>query len=52
VGGIATAEEIVQDSFYRAVTPPGGGFGDSEKALAYLHRSMVNRSRLLLRTAW
>jgi len=33
-------------------TPPRGGFGDSEKPLAYLHQPMVNRSRLLLRTAW
>ena len=44
----ATAEEVVQDAF---VAMWGGWhrLGDEEKALAYLRRAVVNRSRSVLR---
>jgi RNA polymerase sigma-70 factor (sigma-E family) len=48
VRDIATAEEVVQDSF---VAVHGGWrrLRDSEKALSYLRQSVVNRSRSVLR---
>jgi RNA polymerase sigma-70 factor (sigma-E family) len=48
VRDIATAEEVVQDSF---VAMHGGWrrLRDSEKALSYLRQSVVNRSRSVLR---
>lgn len=48
VHDIATAEEVVQDSF---VAMHGGWrrLRDSEKALSYLRQSVVNRSRSVLR---
>jgi RNA polymerase sigma-70 factor (sigma-E family) len=48
VRDIATAEEVVQDSF---VAMSGGWrrLRDSDKALSYLRQSVVNRSRSVLR---
>ena len=48
VRDIATAEEVVQDSF---VAMHGGWqrLRDAEKALAYLRQAVVNRSRSVLR---
>ena len=48
VRDLATAEEVVQDSF---VAMHGGWrrLRDSEKALSYLRQSVVNRSRSVLR---
>ena len=48
VRDIATAEEVVQDSF---VAMHGGWrrLRDNEKALSYLRQSVVNRSRSVLR---
>ena len=48
VRDVATAEEVVQDSF---VAMHGGWrrLRDSEKALSYLRQSVVNRSRSVLR---
>jgi len=48
VRDVATAEEVVQDSF---VAMHGGWrrLRDSDKALSYLRRSVVNRSRSVLR---
>ncbi len=48
VRDVATAEEVVQDSF---VAMHGGWrrLRDSDKALAYLRQSVVNRSRSVLR---
>jgi RNA polymerase sigma-70 factor (sigma-E family) len=48
VRDIATAEEVVQDSF---VAMHGGWrrLRDSDKALSYLRQSVVNRSRSVLR---
>jgi RNA polymerase sigma-70 factor (sigma-E family) len=48
VRDVATAEEVVQDSF---VAVHGGWrrLRDSEKALSYLRQSVVNRSRSVLR---
>ena len=44
----ATAEEVVQDSFV-AMHRSWRGLRDTDKALAYLRRSVVNRSRSVLR---
>jgi RNA polymerase sigma-70 factor (sigma-E family) len=44
----ATAEEVVQDSFITMHTA-WGRLRDTEKALAYLRQSVVNRSRSVLR---
>jgi RNA polymerase sigma-70 factor (sigma-E family) len=48
VRDVATAEEVVQDSF---IAMHGGWrrLRDSEKALSYLRQSVVNRSRSVLR---
>ena len=48
VRDVATAEEVVQDSF---VAMHGGWrrLRDSDKALSYLRQSVVNRSRSVLR---
>jgi RNA polymerase sigma-70 factor (sigma-E family) len=48
VRDVATAEEIVQDSFI-ATHCAWRRLGDTEKALTYLRRSVVNRSRSILR---
>ena len=48
VGDVATAEVIVQDSFV-AVHGGWGRLRDNERALAYLRRSVLNRSRSVLR---
>lgn len=48
VHDVGSAEEIVQDSFI-AVHAKWGRLHDPEKALAYLRRSVVNRSRSHLR---
>ena len=48
VGDVATAETVVQDSFV-AMHSAWRRLRDSESALAYLHRSVVNRSRSALR---
>ena len=45
---VATAEEVVQDSFV-AMHSVWRRLGDSDKALSYLRRSVVNRSRSVLR---
>jgi RNA polymerase sigma-70 factor (sigma-E family) len=48
VRDVATAEEIVQDSFI-AMHGAWRRLRDSEKALSYLRQSVVNRSRVVLR---
>jgi RNA polymerase sigma-70 factor (sigma-E family) len=48
VRDVATAEEVVQDSFV-ALHATWRRLGDSEKALSYLRQSVVNRSRSVLR---
>lgn len=48
VRDIATAEEVVQDSFV-AMHCGWRRLRDSDKALSYLRRSVVNRSRSVLR---
>jgi RNA polymerase sigma-70 factor (sigma-E family) len=48
VRDIATAEEVVQDSFV-AMHSAWRRLRDSEKALSYLRQSVVNRSRSVLR---
>ena len=48
VGDIATAEEIVQDSFI-ALHGAWRRLHDNERALPYLRQSVVNRSRSVLR---
>jgi RNA polymerase sigma-70 factor (sigma-E family) len=48
VRDIATAEEVVQDSFV-AMHHSWKRLRDTNKALAYLRRSVVNRSRSVLR---
>jgi len=48
VRDVATAEEVVQDSFV-ALHAAWWRLRDSEKALSYLHQSVVNRSRSVLR---
>jgi len=48
VGDVATAEEMVQDSFV-AMHGTWRRLGDNDKALSYLRRSVVNRSRSVLR---
>jgi len=48
VRDIATAEEVVQDSFI-AMHTAWRRLRDSEKALSYLRQSVVNRSRSVLR---
>jgi RNA polymerase sigma-70 factor (sigma-E family) len=48
VRDVATAEEIVQDSFI-AMHAAWRGPLDGEKALSYLRQSVVNRSRAVLR---
>src|ERR1700677_2541220 len=48
VRDVATAEEVVQDSFV-AMHASWRRLRDSEKALSYLRQSVVNRSRLVLR---
>jgi RNA polymerase sigma-70 factor (sigma-E family) len=48
VRDVATAEEVVQDSFI-ALHATWRRLGDTEKALSYLRQSVVNRSRSVLR---
>lgn len=48
VHDVATAEEVVQDSFL-AMHGAWSRLRDSDKALAYLRHSVVNRSRSVLR---
>ena len=48
VRDVATAEEVVQDSFI-ALHAAWRRLGDTEKALSYLRQSVVNRSRSVLR---
>jgi RNA polymerase sigma-70 factor (sigma-E family) len=48
VHDVATAENVVQDSF-AAMHAAWRRLGDSDKALAYLRHSVVNRSRSALR---
>jgi RNA polymerase sigma-70 factor (sigma-E family) len=48
VRDVATAEEVVQDSFI-AMHGAWRRLRDSEKALSYLRQSVVNRSRSVLR---
>ncbi len=48
VHDVATAEEVVQDSFV-ALHSGLNRLRDSEKALAYLRTAVVNRSRSVLR---
>jgi RNA polymerase sigma-70 factor (sigma-E family) len=48
VRDVATAEEVVQDSFV-AMHDGWRRLRDSEKALSYLRQSVVNRSRSVLR---
>jgi RNA polymerase sigma-70 factor (sigma-E family) len=48
VHDVATAEEVVQDSFL-AMHSAWRRLRDSEKALSYLRQSVVNRSRSVLR---
>ena len=48
VRDVATAEEVVQDSFI-AMHDAWRRLRDSEKALSYLRQSVVNRSRSVLR---
>jgi RNA polymerase sigma-70 factor (sigma-E family) len=48
VRDVATAEEVVQDSFV-AMHSAWRRLRDSEKALSYLRQSVVNRSRSVLR---
>jgi RNA polymerase sigma-70 factor (sigma-E family) len=48
VRDVATAEEVVQDSFV-AMHGAWRRLRDSEKALSYLRQSVVNRSRSVLR---
>jgi RNA polymerase sigma-70 factor (sigma-E family) len=48
VRDVATAEEVVQDSFV-AMHAGWRRLRDSEKALSYLRQSVVNRSRSVLR---
>jgi len=48
VRDIATAEEVVQDSFI-AMHDAWRRLRDSDKALSYLRQSVVNRSRSVLR---
>jgi RNA polymerase sigma factor (sigma-70 family) len=48
VRDVATAEEIVQDSFI-AMHAAWRRLRDDEKALSYLRQSIVNRSRSVLR---
>jgi RNA polymerase sigma-70 factor (sigma-E family) len=48
VGDVATAEEIVQDSFI-TMHATWRRLRDTEKALAYLRQCVVNRSRSVLR---
>ncbi len=45
---VATAEEVVQDSFV-AMHSGWSGLCDSDKALSYLRQSVVSRSRSVLR---
>jgi len=48
VGDVATAEEVVQDCFI-AMCGAWSRLRDRDKALAYLRRSVMNRSRSVLR---
>jgi RNA polymerase sigma-70 factor (sigma-E family) len=48
VGDVAAAEEAVQDSFI-AMHGTWRRLQDRDKALSYLHQSVVNRSRSILR---
>ena len=48
VGDVGTAEEVVQDSFV-AMHGSWRRLKDTDKALAYLRRCVVNRSRSVLR---
>jgi len=48
VRDVATAEEVVQDSFV-AMHSASRRLRDSDKALSYLRQSVVNRSRSVLR---
>jgi len=48
VGDVATAEDVVQDSFI-AMHRSWWGLRDTARALPYLRRSVVNRSRSVLR---
>jgi RNA polymerase sigma-70 factor (sigma-E family) len=48
VGDVATAEDVVQDSFI-AMHRTCGQLRDTARALPYLRRSVINRSRSVLR---
>jgi RNA polymerase sigma-70 factor (sigma-E family) len=48
VGDLATAEDVVQDSFI-AMHRSWWRLRDTDKALPYLRRSVINRSRSVLR---
>ena len=48
VRDVATAEEVVQDSFV-AMHGGSGRLRDTDKALSYLRQTVVNRSRTVLR---
>ena len=49
VHDVATAEEVVQDSFVALHTGGMHRLRDSEKALSYLRAAVVNRSRSVIR---
>ncbi len=49
VRDVATAEEVVQDSFVAMMHGAWGRLRDTDKALSYLRQSVVNRSRSVLR---
>jgi RNA polymerase sigma-70 factor (sigma-E family) len=48
VRDVATAEEVVQDSFI-ALHAAWKRLGDNEKAVSYLHQGVVNRARWVMR---
>jgi RNA polymerase sigma-70 factor (sigma-E family) len=48
VGDVATAEDVVQDSFI-AMHRAWGRLRDTSRALPYLRRAVINRSRSVLR---
>jgi RNA polymerase sigma-70 factor (sigma-E family) len=48
VGDVATAEDVVQDSFI-AMHRAWWRLRDTSRALPYLHRAVINRSRSVLR---
>jgi DNA-directed RNA polymerase specialized sigma subunit, sigma24 homolog len=51
VRDVATAEEVVQDSFI-AMHTAWRRIRDNDKALSYLRQSVVNRSRSVCGTGW